>query len=234
MRFRAGRRQSSSQGLTVARSQPQRVSDLHVNGTAVPVSALPRAVKLKQPSRALRTEQRPPVVIWLTGRSGAGKSTIADLLEQTLQTRGRTVAKLDGDELRSGLCGDLGFSDADRDENVRRTAEVAHLMTRAGLIVIVSLISPFRQSRGAARALFAPDEFIEVYVDAPPEVAERRDPKGLYRRARQGRIAQFTGIDSPYEPPATPEIRLDTVARTADECAEHVLAFLTRRGTLRA
>ncbi len=176
---------------------------------------------------ALAREQQ-PAVVWLTGVSGAGKSTIAHELEARLRGLGRAVGMVDGDELRSGLCSDLGFSLSDREENVRRAGEVARLMVRSGMIVIVSLISPCRASRDEVRALFEPEEFFEAYVDTPLEVAELRDPKGLYRRARDGRIGQFTGIDSPYEPPECPEIRLDTVEHTAGECALVVLEALVQ------
>ena len=175
-----------------------------------------------------------PAVVWLTGPSGAGKTTIARELQRQLEQRGLMVGALDGDDLRTGLCRGLGFSECDRAENVRRAIEVAHLMTRAGLIVIVSLISPFRAGRAQARARFATDEFFEVHVDTPLDVAERRDPKGLYRRARRGHISQFTGIDSPYEPPEHPEVTLDTVARTPAECAHTVLEALARAGHLPA
>lgn len=175
-----------------------------------------------------------PTVVWMTGPSGAGKSTIARHLATDLRSRGRSVGMLDGDDLRHGLCSDLGFSAADRDENVRRAAEVAHLMTRTGLIVIVSLISPFRASRAWARARFAPDEFLETYVDTPLEVAELRDPKGLYKRARVGELDEFTGIDSPYEEPESPEIRLDTVRFTPGECARLVQDALIEAGRLAA
>jgi len=178
--------------------------------------------------------QQLPAVLWMTGRSGAGKTTIARELELELRERGFLVGTLDGDDLRSGLCDDLGFSDADRSENNRRAAEVAHLMARAGLIVIVSLISPFRAGRAYARAQFDPAEFFEVHVDTPLDVAEQRDPKGLYRRARAGQIAQFTGIDSPYEAPESPEIRLDTVACSVGECVLEVLETLTRSGRIPA
>lgn len=173
-----------------------------------------------------------PAVVWLTGLSGAGKSTIARHVETELRARGRAVATIDGDALRAGLCSDLGFSAADRDENVRRAAEVAQLMARAGLIVLVSLISPFRESRAQARSLFESEQFFEAFVDTPLNVAEARDPKRLYSNARSGNIDQFTGLDSPYERPETPEISLDTVANTPGECAELVLNALIRSGRI--
>jgi len=173
-----------------------------------------------------------PAVVWLTGVSGAGKSTIARELEAELRALGRAVGRVDGDDLRSGLCSDLGFSLADREENVRRAGEVARMMVHSGMIVIVSLISPCRASRDQVRAMFEPGEFFEAYVDTPLEVAELRDPKGLYRRARGGGIDQFTGIDSPYEPPESPEIRLDTVEHTPNECALSVLDALVQANRL--
>jgi bifunctional enzyme CysN/CysC len=151
-----------------------------------------------------------PTVVWLTGISASGKSTIANMVEQELHDRGHLTYLLDGDRVRCGLNSDLGFSESDRLENVRRVAEVAHLMVESGLIVLVAFISPFRNQRESARLLFEPGEFIEVFVDAPIEVAERRDPKGLYEKARRGEIPNFTGIDSPYEPPEDPHIRIDT------------------------
>ncbi len=173
-----------------------------------------------------------PAVVWLTGPSGAGKTTIARELRLELHQRGLLVGMLDGDHLRTGLCNDLGFSAEDRSENIRRTAETARLMTSAGLIVIVSLISPFREDRARARALFPDEEFFEVHVDTPIDVAEQRDPKGLYKRARMGQIKQFTGIDSPYEAPESPEIRLKTVGTTPRECAMLVLDTLGLAGRL--
>jgi bifunctional enzyme CysN/CysC len=177
---------------------------------------------------AARVPEQQQAVVWLTGVSGAGKSTIAHELEARLRGLGHAVGMVDGDELRGGLCSDLGYSLSDREENVRRAGEVARLMVRSGMIVIVSLISPCRASRDEVRTLFEPGEFFEAYVDTPLEVAELRDPKGLYRRARNGGIEQFTGIDSPYEPPEAPEIRLDTVEHTPGECALIVLEALVQ------
>lgn len=167
-----------------------------------------------------------PFIIWLTGLSGAGKSTVASLLQRQLSSRGRRAYILDGDSLRTGINSDLGFSDADRVENIRRTAEIARLLADAGLIVIVALISPFRRERAQARATAGSIPFLEVYVDAPLEQCEKRDPKGLYRRARRGEIANFTGIDSAYEAPESPDIRLDTHALTAEEAADRILTLV--------
>jgi len=169
-------------------------------------------------------------VLYFTGLSGAGKSTIAALLEQRLHRASIHTCLLDGDRLRTGLCGNLGFSDADRVENMRRVTEVAGLMVDAGLVVITTLIAPFRAEREAARARFARGEFLEVFVDAPLAVCEARDPKGLYRRARQGAITRFTGIDSPYEPPLAPELRIDTERCTPEQAASAVLARLVESG----
>jgi bifunctional enzyme CysN/CysC len=169
-------------------------------------------------------------VVWFTGLSGAGKSTIADLTEQRLHATGRHTFVLDGDNVRHGLNADLGFTDADRVENIRRVAEVAGLMVDAGLVVLVSFISPFRAERALARGILAEDEFCEVYVDTPLTVAEQRDPKGLYAKARRGELPNFTGIDSPYEPPEHPELRLDTTTLTPEEAAYAVLARLEQMG----
>ena len=174
-----------------------------------------------------------PTVLWLTGLSAAGKSTIANLVERELQRRGHRTYILDGDNVRHGLNSDLGFTDADRVENIRRVAEVARLMVDAGLIVIVAFISPFRAERRMARALFEPGEFIEVFVDAPLAVAEQRDPKGLYRKARRGALANFTGIDSPYEPPEHPEVHIETATTTAADAAGLVVESLEASGRLR-
>jgi len=175
-----------------------------------------------------------PRVLWLTGLSGAGKSTIADLLEQRLFAEGVHTCVLDGDNVRHGLCCDLGFSAEDRDENIRRVAEVAKLMVQSGLVVIVASISPFRAERYAARALFEPSEFVEVFVDAPLEVVQNRDPKGLYARARAGEVRGLTGLDAPYEPPLNPELRIDTAAMAPDAAAQAILDHLRATGLKRA
>jgi bifunctional enzyme CysN/CysC len=190
-----------------------------------------QVMKVDKAARSANRSHR-PCVLWFTGLSGAGKSTIADLVEQELHRRGCQTMSLDGDNLRHGLCRDLGFSDADRAENIRRVAEVARLMVDAGLIVLVSLISPFREDRDQVRALLAADEFIEVFVDTPLSECERRDRKGLYRRARAGEIVNFTGVDSPYEPPLEPELHLrfgegDPLDQTA-----LIVSWLASRGIL--
>jgi bifunctional enzyme CysN/CysC len=161
-----------------------------------------------------------PVCLWLTGLPAAGKSTIADALEKRLFAAGRHTYLLDGDEIRLGLNKDLGFSEADRIENIRRVTEVARLLVDAGLIVIVSFISPFRAQRDHARSLFETGEFLEIFVDTPLSECERRDPKGLYAKARRGELKNFTGIDSPYEPPISPEVHLQTTLQTPNECVD--------------
>ena len=176
-------------------------------------------------ARALQKLQK-PFCLWLTGLPGAGKSTIANLLEKELFARGRHTYILDGDSVRQGLSRDLGFTEADRVENIRRAMEVARLFVDAGLVVIVSFISPYRAERDLARSRFEPDEFVEIYVDASLEECERRDPKGLYAKARRGELVNFTGIDSDYQPPEAPEIRLDTVAKSPDECVDLILFYL--------
>jgi bifunctional enzyme CysN/CysC len=179
-------------------------------------------------ARADLKHQR-PAVFWFTGLSGSGKSTIANLLEKKLHAAGRHTYLLDGDNIRHGLNRDLGFTDADRVENIRRVAEVAKLMADAGLIVIVSFISPFKAERRMARELMAGGEFIEVFVDTPFEECARRDPKGLYARALKGEIKNFTGVDSPYEAPENPEIHLKTVGHSPEEMVEIVEQWLIRR-----
>jgi adenylyl-sulfate kinase len=167
-----------------------------------------------------------PCVLWFTGLSGAGKSTIANLVERQLHAIGKATYLLDGDNVRHGLNRDLGFSDADRSENIRRVAEVAKLMADAGLIVLVSLISPFRADRRMARELMKPGEFVEIFIDTPLEVAEARDPKGLYKKARRGELKNFTAIDSPYELPESPEIRVETACCDPATSAFQVLSAL--------
>jgi len=161
-----------------------------------------------------------PGVVWLTGLSGAGKSTIANRVELRLHALGIHTTLLDGDNIRHGLNQDLGFTDADRVENIRRVAEVARLMADAGLVVIVAFISPFRAERRLARELAGEGRFCEVFVDTPLHVAEARDPKGLYRKARKGELANFTGVDSPYERPEHPELRIDTTVTSPDDAAD--------------
>ena len=173
-------------------------------------------------------KQQHPSVIWLTGLSGAGKSTIAHALELELHRRGRHTFLIDGDDLRSGLSQDLGYTPADRVENMRRAGQVAKLMTDAGLIVIAALISPFRSERAAVKALFAQGEFVEVFVDVPLEVAEARDTKGFYRRARLGEIRNFTGITSAYECPHAPDVLLKTAEISVGQAVEEVLGFMRR------
>ena len=180
---------------------------------------------ISKPDRAALKGQRARC-IWLTGLSGAGKSTIASMLEARLYARGRHTFVLDGDNVRHGLNRDLGFTQAARVENVRRVAEVARLMVDAGLIVIVAFISPYRSERDFARSRFDTDEFFEVFVDASLAACEKRDPKGLYAKARRGNLANFTGIDSAYEAPHRPDLHLDTEALSAADCVEQVMRAL--------
>jgi bifunctional enzyme CysN/CysC len=176
-------------------------------------------------ARAKQKRQQ-PVCLWLTGLPAAGKSTIANALERRLFAAGRHTYLLDGDDVRLGLNRDLGFSEADRIENIRRVTEVARLLVDAGLIVIVSFISPYRAQRDRARSLFEPGEFLEIFVDAPLEECERRDPKGLYAKARRGELTNFTGIDSPYEPPVSSEVHLRTTVQSPDECVDSIYRAL--------
>jgi bifunctional enzyme CysN/CysC len=184
-----------------------------------------QALDVNQAARAAQKGQKARVV-WLTGLSGAGKSTIANMVEKRLHVDGRHTYLLDGDNVRHGLNKDLGFTEEDRVENIRRVAEVAKLMVDAGLIVLVSFISPFRAERRMARELMGEGEFVEVFVDTPLAVAEQRDVKGLYKKARAGELKNFTGVDSPYEPPEDPEIRIDTTKLSSDEAAEVIVARL--------
>ena len=173
-----------------------------------------------------RLKHQQPRLLWFTGLSGSGKSSIANLVQKKLYALGKHSFLLDGDNIRHGLNKDLGFTDADRVENIRRIGEVAKLMTDAGLIVMTAFISPFRAERRMVRGMSPPGEFIEIYVETPLEVAEQRDVKGLYKKARAGELKHFTGIDSPYEPPEHPEIRVDTVQTTADQAADEIVAYV--------
>lgn len=184
-----------------------------------------QALDVSRDVRASLKNQK-PVVLWFTGLSGAGKSTIANLVEKKLVRMNRHTFLLDGDNVRHGLNKNLGFTQADRIENIRRVGEVAKLMTDAGLIVITAFISPFRSERDMVRQMMAPNEFVEVFVDTALEEAERRDVKGLYKKARSGELKNFTGIDSPYEAPLDPEIRIDTSRMTPEEAADMIVERL--------
>ena len=188
-------------------------------------------VDVDKAGRAQQKGQR-PAVLWFTGLSGAGKSTIANLVEKKLHAMGRHTYLLDGDNVRHGLTKDLGFTEADRIENIRRVAEVAKLMVDAGLLVITAFISPFRAERAMARSLLGPGEFVEIHVDTSLVVAEQRDVKGLYGKARRGELANFTGIDSPYEAPQTAELRLDTLELSAEESADLVIVRMRQLGLI--
>ncbi len=187
-----------------------------------------QALDITREAHAEQKGQR-PAVLWFTGLSGSGKSTLANALQKRLYAYGRHSFILDGDNIRHGLNKDLGFTDADRVENIRRVANVARLMSDAGLITLVAFISPFRAEREMARNLMAPGEFIEIYVDTPLEVAEKRDVKGLYRKARAGELRNFTGIDSPYEPPLAPDLRINTSDMSVEQAVEEILRFLALR-----
>lgn len=186
---------------------------------------------INKESRAQALGQKPRV-IWLTGLSGSGKSTLANLLEKKLFADGKTTYLLDGDNVRHGLCGDLGFGDKDRVENIRRISEVSKLFVDAGCIVLTAFISPFAADRDYCRSLLEPGEFIEVFVDVPIDVCEQRDPKGLYKRARSGEIKHFTGIDSEYQAPASPEIHLQFEDESAEQSAERLFELLKEKGLI--
>jgi bifunctional enzyme CysN/CysC len=188
-----------------------------------------QALEISREAHARQKNQK-PAVIWLTGLSGAGKSTIANLIEKRLHDLGKHSFLLDGDNVRHGLNRDLGFTEADRIENIRRVGEVAKLMVDAGLIVITAFISPFRAERRLVRAMVPEGEFIEVFIDTPLGEAERRDVKGLYAKARAGELKNFTGIDSPYEPPEAPEVRIDTMRASPEEAAEIIVQAILERG----
>lgn len=176
--------------------------------------------------------QHPSVLLWFTGLSGAGKSTLAHAVERRLFEHDYRTYVLDGDNVRLGLCSDLGFSEADRRENIRRISETAKLMLDAGLIVMTAFISPFREDRLKARGLFPHGDFIEIYCATPLEVCEQRDVKGLYARARAGEVKEFTGISSPYEPPMNPELTVETGSKPLEACVEQVMTFLRHKGVL--
>jgi bifunctional enzyme CysN/CysC len=199
----------------------RRAANIHWQATDVNREARGRLLKQK------------PTVLWFTGLSGAGKSTIANLVEKKLHAQGSLTYLLDGDNVRHGLNRDLGFTDQDRVENIRRVAEVSKLMADAGLIVLVSFISPFRAERLMARELMGEGEFVEIHIDTPLAEAEKRDVKGLYAKARRGELKNFTGISSPYEAPENPELRIDTTALNAEAATELVVAWLKQMGRLK-
>ena len=186
--------------------------------------------------REARSRQRGhrSVILWFTGLSGSGKSTLANAVNAVLFERGLATYVLDGDNIRHGLCNDLGFSDADREENIRRIGEVAKLFVDAGVITLTAFVSPFRADRDKARALVADGDFIEVYCAADLAVCEDRDPKGLYAKARAGVIKEFTGISSPYEAPEAPELQVDTGSQSLEESVASVLSLLEEKGVLKA
>lgn len=175
-------------------------------------------------------KEQHPCLLWFTGLSGAGKSTIANVVEKKLNAQGKHTYLLDGDNVRYGLNKDLGFTDTERVENIRRVGEVAKLFVDAGIITIASFISPFRSDRRLVRELFEPDEFIEVFISAPLDVCENRDPKGLYKRARAGEIPHFTGIDSDYEAPKREHIILDTTVLSAEQSADQLVDYMIENG----
>ncbi|WP_321879290.1 adenylyl-sulfate kinase [Paraburkholderia bannensis] len=182
----------------------------------------------------METDTPKGLVVWLTGMSGAGKSTIAQALVLRMQTFGIRSTVLDGDVLRTGLNSDLGFSDADRTENLRRVAHVAALFCQTGFVAVTATISPDSAHRENARRIVGEDSFIEVFVDTPLEICEMRDPKGLYKRARRGEVRQFTGLSSPYSPPVAPDVIVRTLSASANECVDQILDHLIRRHALDA
>lgn len=189
--------------------------------------------EIARPDREQRYGQK-GVTLWFTGLSGSGKSTLSHRVERLLLEAGHKVYVLDGDNVRHGLNGDLGFVAEDRKENIRRVGEVARLFTDAGIIVITAFISPYKEDRERARSLFAEGDFLEVHVAADLATCEARDPKGLYAKARSGDIPNFTGISAPYEAPEAPELRIDTGAADVQQCAEEVLGHLRANGYLQA
>lgn len=174
----------------------------------------------------INTSQQTGMVIWLTGLSGSGKSTLSSALKIELEKKEFKAYVLDGDKIRTGLCSDLGFSHKDRTENIRRIGEVAKLFCDAGMITMVAFISPYQADRDQVRSILKQGEFIEAFVDCPIEECEKRDPKGLYKKARRGEILEFTGISSPYEPPVNPEIHIETEKHTIEQCVDQILDSL--------
>ena len=215
---------------SLARGMAERLDGVAVKSTVRHI--YPHAAEVSSELRQTLAGHK-SCALWMTGLSGSGKSTIAHRLERDLLLAGHRVFVLDGDTLRHGLNHDLGFSEADRRENLRRAAEVVKVMVEAGLIVIASFISPFRAERQMVREILGAT-FREVYVDASLAACEERDPKGLYKRARAGQIPQFTGISSPYEPPESPDVRLDTTVYSVDECARQMRDYLANGGVLRS
>ncbi len=211
--------------------EPPGIVEMPLAGARPNAHLYRHAMTVDKAARAAVNGQK-PCVLWFTGLSGAGKSTVADLVEQRLHTLGKRTMILDGDNVRHGLNRDLGFSDADRIENIRRVGEVARLMVDAGLITLVSFISPFRSERQMVRELMEPGEFLEIFVDASLAICEARDPKGLYRKARAGQLPNFTGIGSRYEAPSAPELRLPAGEAPPEALAEQVMTLLQARGML--
>lgn len=209
-----------------------RTLKLQPNTKDLPGASMEGLATRNAPNQRLDRWLQRPAIIWFTGLSGSGKTTTANLLEQTLSRKGYRIYALDGDVIRQGLCKDLGFSDQDRVENIRRVGEVAKLMVDAGLIVLVSFISPFRKDREMVRNLVGDGEFIECFVDASLSTCEKRDPKGLYKKARAGALKNFTGVDSPYEPSINPELTLNTELHRPEELADQVIKYLEAQGTI--
>lgn len=187
--------------------------------------------KITRETREIQNKHK-SFVVWFTGLSGSGKSTLANAVERALHSSGAQTMILDGDTVRKGLCNDLGFSASDRSENIRRVSEIANLFVNAGVITLTAFISPFEEDRKLAKSVLGND-MIEVFLDCPLAVCEKNDPKGLYAKARSGEIKNFTGIDSPYEPPAGADLVIDTSKHSIEECTSMILDYLTKRGTFR-
>ncbi len=204
---------------------------MNISAKNPPAHVIRHAATVTRARRELQNGHR-GATIWMTGLSGAGKSTLGHALEETLHQMGCRTFVLDGDNVRHGLCADLGFSDRDREENIRRISEVANLFIEAGIIVICAFISPFSSDRERARQLIGAENFCEIYCRCPLEVCEQRDMKGLYKKARQGLIAEFTGISSPYQEPVSPDLIIDTSATALDDAVQRIIAWHINRGVL--